>query len=400
MKPTIIVADDSLTIQKVIKITLANEELELVECLEDHKLISLCKEVSPTLVLLDFNLSETKTGYDLVKELKAIGVPKVLMLYGTFDTVDEHLLNHSRTNEHIVKPFEGSKFITLVRQLLEDASTGSEESIEVSSDLYPDEIQPESTPAAPKVEDQWVVNQPNSLSPAKEDKTDEHDMKALLSSPSTSALADSMNDWGVDIPGVIEGAASGAEIELPPVIDAEDTEHIQELVDEKVFPIDDDLEYPDVEKIKNDVANSTPKLTPMFELNEVATGKEYELNDTIGTKTDAEIHALEEMIANETTEDLWSVDEAPEPELELTKEENVEIINEVVNKTDESIEAIVDSSLSKSEILSALELKIEEIVNARVEAILEKVAWEVIPDLAENLITKEIKELANAAKES
>ncbi len=372
MKPTIIVADDSLTIQKVIKITLANEDLEIVECLEDHKLIDLCKKVSPTLVLLDFNLSETKTGYDLVGELKAAGVAKVLMLYGTFDTVDENLLAHSRTNDHIVKPFEGSKFITICRQLLEDAKSPEMEQA-------PIEIEKEAAPV--NVEDQWVVNQPKNLQRDNEEKTDEHDMEALLKSVPTNTLTEKPNDWGVDIPSIIDQPLEASSIELPPIIGSVESDL---EVDDTILPVDDDLEYPDVEKIKEDVHNSTPKLTPMFELSDVPVGKEYELNDTIGTKTDAEIEALEELIASETTEDLWSIDEG----------------EEVENIAEEIAVNSLEASVSREEVMATLEKKIEEIVNQRVEAILEKVAWEVIPELAENLITKEIKHLSDSVKDS
>ena len=99
MKPKIIIADDSQTIQKVVKIYISKLEedpnfkfdLELIECIDESNLPSLVEEHEPSLILLDFNLSENKTGYDLSKELKNIHPSKILMMYGTFDTVDESL---------------------------------------------------------------------------------------------------------------------------------------------------------------------------------------------------------------------------------------------------------------------------------------------------------------------
>ena len=96
MKHKILIADDSLTIQKVIKITLANEPFELFECVNAQELENKINEVKPSIVLLDFNLSEDKTGYDLTREIKSsLPNTKILMLFGTFDTVDETLLAES-----------------------------------------------------------------------------------------------------------------------------------------------------------------------------------------------------------------------------------------------------------------------------------------------------------------
>ena len=57
MTAKILVADDSVTIQKVVKITLANDPYELEECTSEEDLFVKIKENSYDLILLDFNLS-------------------------------------------------------------------------------------------------------------------------------------------------------------------------------------------------------------------------------------------------------------------------------------------------------------------------------------------------------
>lgn len=418
MKHKVIVADDSLTIQKVIKITLAKEDFELIECMDDSKLYDLCKEVKPTLVLLDFNLSESKTGYDLCREMKNSDVDKVLMLYGTFDTVDEDLLDHCGANGYIVKPFEGNKFVSQVRQLIEDASENEEVAAVVSESAPEAEAieEPVDQSEDLDIDEGWVVNQPTSddiTSP--EDKTDEFEMSELASSEDTTVpndLEKAASDWGVDVPGVISEAES-KNLELPPVIgssvdeDATGSHEIQfdAEEDESNLPNDTELEYPNVEEIKESVKNE-PQLTSLDELHTEEPVIEYSIDDTAGTKTDDEVRALEEQIANETSEDLWTVDDEDElPAESDDSEEEVELsfIDDEVNTSPEAVapmqEGMAMPELSKEEVLEALNHKIEEIVNARVEAIIEKVAWEVIPDLAENLISKELKSLADSAKE-
>ena len=424
MKHKVIVADDSLTIQKVIKITLAKEDFELIECLDDSKLYDLCKEVKPTLVLLDFNLSENKTGYDLCRDMKNSDVDKILMLYGTFDTVDEDLLDHCGANGHIVKPFEGSKFVQMCRQLIEDAAEGDEPVAQIDEaevdEVQDNEIQEDDSEI--NIDDGWVVNQPASAEV--EDKTDEHDMSDFIvenrDESRENELSSAVSDWGIDIPGVIDEGESSS-IELPPVIsgsnDSEylalDTHEAEEVEEELSLPKDEELEYPNVEEIKETI-KAEPKLTPIDELQDTSAETEpkleYSLDDVAGTKTEDEIRALEEQIASETEEDLWRVDdeegedegedegegEDDSAEVELSFVDDSEVSNEAMAPTQVEVQT---AEVSKEEILKALEDKIEEIVNARVEAIIEKVAWEVIPDLAENLISKELKNLAESSKD-
>ena len=395
MKHKVIVADDSLTIQKVIKITLAKEDFELIECLDDQKLHELCKEIKPTLVLLDFNLSESKTGYDLCQEIKNSDVDKILMLYGTFDTVDENLLDHCGANGHIVKPFEGNKFVSLCRQLIEDANSADNDEIE-SAHLAVPKVKTKASSEI-NLDDQWVMNQPEKRKHT-EDKTDEHDMSDFIESRSgdDQQQVDAL-DWGVDIPGVIN-AANQVSAELPPIIGSSDANFNDEveLELETSLPQDDELEYPNVEAIRSSVqAEPAPKakLTPLEDLKESVTPIEIGLEDTLGTKTDDEIRALEEQIANETAEDLWAVDDDEDFDFDDKVEEEIEPKAEV-----EVPAQNFTASISKEEVLEALEKKIEAIVNERVEAIIEKIAWDVIPDLAENLISKELKNLADSVK--
>lgn len=470
MKQKVIVADDSLTIQKVIKITLANENFELVECLSDETLFDVVESEKPVLALLDFNLSENKTGYDLAKELRAKGVSKILMLYGTFDTIDEALLDASGVGNYIVKPFEGTKFITQCRQMveevnleqssaeletvnevLEDSSLESEPEIESDFDDDFDEIDIEiNDDDEPSEEDQWVVNQPNIIEDEKEDEivSASEPFESEISNDELNSLEAGMKDWGIDIPGVISEKLVKEEIELPPVINEintsldsdktsefvfseltqEKSEPLEEESTEHTLPENNDLEYPDMSTIRESVALEAPvsKLVSIDELSleDDDASKEYDLDDTLGTKTDDEIRHLEaqidedDLIEEESSADLWAADEVinTEPE-QASVDESSEVLNEnhlqdisddlqsINNTIEEEViapaaAAVSDIKLDESQILEYLEPVISKIVDARVEAILERIAWEVIPDLAENLIRKELKEISKGITRS
>jgi len=90
MTSKVLIADDSLTIQKVIGITLANSGYELVECLNEAELFRKIQSNHYDLILLDFNLSDSRSGYELAKQINnSVPGAAIIVMLGTFDTIDE-----------------------------------------------------------------------------------------------------------------------------------------------------------------------------------------------------------------------------------------------------------------------------------------------------------------------
>ena len=488
MKPKIIIADDSQTIQKVVKIYISKLEedpsfkfdLELVECVDEKNLSSLVEEHKPSLILLDFNLSENKTGYDLSKELKEIHPAKMLMMYGTFDTVDESLFFDSGINNFVVKPFDGVKFVNLIQSLLEENSLGSDDDVEVTTDdeievevqsetetttddveveLDEDDLEDEyvsdsivsvaeeeplgdetildESVESVEIDEDWVVQQPH-VDHDVELKTNE-----VVTNEEISTLEKGMEDWGIDIPPVIEG--SDSKMELPPVIsESHEEEEVDQVVSDESaekFPSEDDLAYPDeIEMLGG------PALTPISELKptegddnqkEEFTITEIGLDDTLGTNTIEEVRALEEQISDEVEitstyklNDIWNSDEVeqesesytePQQDTEfdinqfkadddyeqdhIDKEQTEELVpasnHHAENHIPQKVEAIeISEDLITAKVEEVLAPMVDKIVREKVDSILEKVSWEVIPDLAENLIRQELKTITDQVLES
>ncbi|TNF31590.1 MAG: response regulator [Deltaproteobacteria bacterium] len=148
MSAKILVADDSLTIQKVVGITLADTGYELEQCKNEKDLFDKIKVRRYDLILLDFNLADSKSGYDLAKEVLAIspGV-NILVMLGTFDSVDEGQLEEIGVRDKIVKPFESSKFVEKCTELIESGSAS------VVSDDDEDEIETDDDDLEEKTEE-------------------------------------------------------------------------------------------------------------------------------------------------------------------------------------------------------------------------------------------------------
>ena len=56
MNHKVLLADDSLTIQKVIRITLAGQPYDIVDCATEEELFKKLPEVQPKIVFLDFKI--------------------------------------------------------------------------------------------------------------------------------------------------------------------------------------------------------------------------------------------------------------------------------------------------------------------------------------------------------
>ena len=98
MSNRILVADDSLTIQKVVGITLSDTDHELFQALTEDELMNSLESKLFDLVLLDFNLSENKSGNELIGVIRAknANLP-ILVMLGTFDNTDEINLGDFKT---------------------------------------------------------------------------------------------------------------------------------------------------------------------------------------------------------------------------------------------------------------------------------------------------------------
>jgi CheY-like chemotaxis protein len=120
MPKTLLLADDSVTIQKVVGITFANEDVELVTVDNGDDALTRARQVKPDLVLADIGMPGLN-GYDLCaairREPEIANIP-VLLLTGTFETYDEARASQVGASGHIAKPFEAQALVDRVFQLL------------------------------------------------------------------------------------------------------------------------------------------------------------------------------------------------------------------------------------------------------------------------------------------
>ncbi len=120
MSKKLLLADDSITIQKVIGITFANEDYELSVVDNGDAALEMARAVRPDLILADVFMPG-KNGYELcaaVKKEPALGGVPVLLLTGTFEPFDEKKAEQAGADSWIAKPFESQALIDRVEELL------------------------------------------------------------------------------------------------------------------------------------------------------------------------------------------------------------------------------------------------------------------------------------------
>jgi CheY-like chemotaxis protein len=120
MPKTLLVADDSLTIRKVIGMVLALEDFQITAVDNGIDAIARARELRPDLVIADV-LMPGRSGYEVCETLKSdpsTAATPVLLLAGNFEPFDEARARAARADAHITKPFESQAFLDRVRTLL------------------------------------------------------------------------------------------------------------------------------------------------------------------------------------------------------------------------------------------------------------------------------------------
>jgi len=121
MSIKVLVADDSVTIQKVICIIFGGDEYSLTIVDNGKSAIDKAREVNPDILLIDA-LMPGMTGYEvseLVRATPLLATKPILLLTGSFEPFDEEKAKKCGADDFIAKPFESQQIITKVHELLE-----------------------------------------------------------------------------------------------------------------------------------------------------------------------------------------------------------------------------------------------------------------------------------------
>ncbi len=118
MRRRILLADDSVTIQKVIELTFMDEDYEVRAVSNGDDAIRALPEVDPHFVIADVHMPGAN-GYEVCRHSKErrADVP-VLLLVGTFEPFDEAQSRAVGADSFLKKPFDSQELLQRVGELL------------------------------------------------------------------------------------------------------------------------------------------------------------------------------------------------------------------------------------------------------------------------------------------
>ena len=424
MSKKLLLADDSITIQKVIQITFAHEDYDLTITDNGDAALAKAQELKPDLVMADVYMPG-KNGYELTAAIRQdpdLQNTPVLLLAGSFEPFDEEKARTCRANAWIEKPFESQNLIDKVSELLnssppsatetqtvavpESAPQGStledldqpptteQEAAEVSEDAFGDISFAEETPAvAPEpttAVDDWsdVVAEPEIVTPAVQEAYTLDDEAAKdvaedfsFAEPEPVAVEEQVSlAEGADLDALDTTEGEIMPLDEGDIIDAEDLEPVPQeptlsawsrdsAYDEETFAAEETV---DVEESADAAAEPEVQDAPVFQ---------------DAPAFDEPAAEIAPAFAEPALEPAPAAEAPPAQE----EPEHVAVETAMVDVEEKA------SAISEDEIEQIIEKVVTKVVEKLAGTILERVAWEVVPDLAEHLIREEIRKIKEAA---
>ncbi len=444
MSKKVLLADDSVTIQKVVKIILATGDYDLQ--VADNGDAALAKALAdrPDIVLADVYMPG-KNGYELCAAIKQepslAGVP-VVLLSGTFEAFDENKAREAGADGSIAKPFESQVLLDQLQETLESAASTALDQAEAPSGVLQED------PAAAEP-DMWAdLEAGDEVDLEVDDLWDDESLAGSTDEPLefiTEQNAPQEPDLNFD-----DGEELGSTVEVPasfaPVVESEEEILFldeNDLLIEDASDGDEMAEDQTFEFITSDDSAPQEPMTGLDTMStegpadaeEMAEEPESEIEEAEGSGigewdweeadedetlsgTDSDEPAA---LAEEDAETLQSEAETtavttPDPDLapsffgydpadsqgadDLDEEpmaaDEAAAVEEHPAAIDEAVVADRVQGLSEEQLTAIVERVAGKVVEQLAATVLERIAWEVVPDLAESLIREEISRITNA----
>jgi CheY-like chemotaxis protein len=231
--PKLLLADDSVTIQRVIELTFADEQIQVIAVGDGQEAVQRIESDRPDVILADVGMPR-RDGYEVAAHVKKTPHLKhipVVLLTGAFEPIDEARARAVGCDGVLVKPFEPQMVINRVKDLLAGRRPASlwEESGTAAAAPPPSAPPPEPPPLEPQPKpvdslDEYFdrldaafaqhvpAGQPAPLEPAPAPQRPAESAK-----PAAAARGTDFGDW--DLPAV-PGAQHPPEPVQPPAVAA------------------------------------------------------------------------------------------------------------------------------------------------------------------------------------
>lgn len=207
MPKKILLADDSITIQKVVELTFSDGDYEVTAVNNGSRAIQKLTEMRPDIILSDIIMPE-KNGYEVCEYVKSHpeyrNIP-VVLLTGTFEPFDPDRADKAGCDAVVTKPFESQSLIHKVEELIEQSRANAPAVTAPAPVAAPEPPPaPAASAAPPEQETPWMDEGPSA--PAS---------PSPFSAPPSFAPSGDAFSQGSDIFGSSSAAPAAPTSELP-----------------------------------------------------------------------------------------------------------------------------------------------------------------------------------------
>lgn len=413
-KRKLLLADDSVTIQKVVNLTFADEGIEVIAVGDGDTAMAKVAEISPDLIMADVNMPGL-TGYQICEKIRQDEVLRqtpVILLVGSFEPFDEDEARRVGADDFLTKPFQSIRqLVNKVTVLLNSSNVAERDNYspvnEVSS--FDDTLEmekeasdyPDQTPqySDSEFDDEMIqTSQVNSFAL--------DDLQRFETRDETPAE----NDFAITQPLTHQEIREFNLVDADEKAPEEEYSYVEETVTETEETVEEFADEAEANEIPEDIEEISEEISETEEFAETVETKEEISEDTdedieevsasepepaayepVETKTQPEEEMPMPEVASILESDEDDLLELPPIEADFEEEEEEEEVS-TQSDTEENLSApasVVESTEATSQISSEL---IEAIANRVMEKLSEKavkeVAWEVVPQMTEIIVKK------------
>jgi CheY-like chemotaxis protein len=416
MAKTILLADDSITIQKIVNLTFSGEGIDVVTVGNGDAAIKKVYDIHPDLVLADIFMPG-KNGYEVCEyikgELNLQRIP-VILLVGAFEPFDSSEAARVKADGHLTKPFEIKVLISAVNSLISAAeedkleSNDHEEGVDGQTETSPAGIALDSY-AKTEAESPVLVTPHTTIS-----ESASSELRLGCTSPTLTSTAFvgefvSAESPVVDVDQNAEQVASldvsedpldtaqGEEqIPIRPSIAVEDFDPLGLYASESIAEVGlQETEAPlDSKGLVVDIWEA--RSTPPSELENLPEVVEHHVevplvSTAAAFKEPAYVESIELKVSQSAV-----VDSSGQKTADLASERVVSsppsLEPGTTPLTDDRAQADEPAILSRAKDQSELvDIVVQRVMEKLSREVIEKIAWEVVPDLAEIIIKEQVE---------
>lgn len=381
----LLLADDSITIQKVVDLTFADEGVKVFSVGNGLDAVEILDQVTPDIILADVHMPEIG-GYELceyIKQNEKLKHIPVMLLVGSFEPFDEAEARRVGADDILTKPFQS------IRKLIEKVGglvSGRQPQEEVRTAELP-KVEPEEEPAHLSTQEIEVTTADTRPLRAEFEGATANPLAATSASiPEAPIKTEKMEP---SMSGPDNGSAMTAEV-ADELLDLGDIE-VAEVSDEE-FVLDLAFSDEDEPALAEAAAGSgrvfvEPEVTPAREF-EASYGEisepQYEpIAEQFATTQEIPTAAFDEEPAMHYQEVEYGYSE-PTPESSL-----IRVTDDVEPTRAQTASRAIDASSLSPEMIDAIARRVVEQMSDKV---VQEIAWEVVPQLAELMIKRQLEE--------